>query len=513
MEYKLKIIRYSHFFKVIDIKEECKYILHIFIKKYLQMGLVKNIYNKMVYSPIKVFAASDKNRTSFRFHINEFDLFIELLISKGIKIDQCLIEEIPLYTPATISPRLKDGWKPRDYQVPILEYLLDRNMNSKFVDLYTGGGKSFLAASAISQYALRTIIIVRPLFMEKWANDLVKMTTVNPKKILLIQGNKQLRGLIQIAQEPEFDYPFIILSNKTYQSFITNYENDPVGFYEDYGINPDQFFNLLKVGIKLVDEIHLDFHLNFKIEMYTHVPYTIGLSATLFHDDPFIERMYSVMYPISMRFNKVPLDIYINSYAVMYNQDYKAKISTHEFGSKKYSHIAYEKSILRNNLYTKQYFDLINYCIEIGFLEEYQKGQKLIIYVASIKMATELSNFLIRKYPEFDVRRYVEDDPYENLLDPDIRVTTILSGGVGHDIKDLTTVIMTTSIKSIQSNVQALGRLRNLNETPTKFYYLTNLDIKKQMEYHEHKKVMLTQRAKTFREVFYPNLLFHYPRN
>ena len=54
-----------------------------------------------------------------------------------------------------------------------------------------------------------------------------------------------------------------------------------------YGCNPEDFFNLINVGIRLIDEVHQDFHLNFKIDLYTNVKKTISLSATLQSDNKF----------------------------------------------------------------------------------------------------------------------------------------------------------------------------------------------------------------------------------
>jgi hypothetical protein len=104
------------------------------------------------------------------------------------------------------------------------------------------------------------------------------------------------------------------------------------------------------------------------------------------------------------------------------------------------------------------------------------------------------------KYPKMDIRRYCENDPYENLLDPDIRFTTLLSASVGHDISDLTTVILTTNVVSIQSNIQCLGRLRKLSDDhPVEFYYFTCKDIEAHVKYHLQKEKMLEKRAKSIR--------------
>lgn len=511
-DYKyFKLTIYSHFFKISHIDYRYTKVLLRFISGYVQMGWIKN-GNRNIYAPLKVFGASDRARTEYRLHINALPDFMEFLIKENIELDKIYQERVPLYEPAKINIQMKKGWEPRDYQVPMVEYFTKDDHNSKFLDLQTGKGKSFIATQAIINKGLRTIIIVRPLFMEKWGQDLVKMLDISPKQILMVRGNSQFTSLIEMANSDEFDYPFIILSNKTFQFYISNYERDPKDSYEHYGIYLEDLYKHLKIGIKLVDEIHLDFHLNFKIEMYTHIPHTFGLSATLFHDDPFLDKMYKIMYPLEFRYNTKELDKYIDSYAMLYNQDYSAKLRTSEFGSKTYSHIAYEKSIIKNPRFRGQYLKMIKYCVDVGFMEDYKPKEKIVIFVGSIKFATLLTDYLKLAYPNLDVRRYVEDDPYENLMDPDIRVTTLLSGGTGHDIPNLKMVLLTVAIRSSQSNVQSLGRLRKLDNTPTRFYYLTNLNIKKHVMYHESKKEMLKYRCKSYKEFLYPELMFTNPK-
>jgi hypothetical protein len=119
-----------------------------------------------------------------------------------------------------------------------------------------------------------------------------------------------------------------------------------------------------------------------------------------------------------------------------------------------------------------------------------------------VEMCTQLTKHFSDKYPNLNVKRYVQDDPMENLLDAGIRFTTILSGGTAHDIPDLTTVILTIAIDSVQANVQAFGRLRELPDSAVQFYYFVCDDIPKHTQYHERKVQMLEKRAKSFREIF-----------
>jgi superfamily II DNA or RNA helicase len=101
----------------------------------------------------------------------------------------------------------------------------------------------------------------------------------------------------------------------------------------------------------------------------------------------------------------------------------------------------------------------------------------------------------------------VEEDPYENLMQADVSVSTLLSAGTGVDIPMLTTVILTTSISSSQSNIQGFGRLRNIPNKKLRFVYFVCSDFPKQLEYHEKKKDMLSRMALGYNSWNYPKIL------
>lgn len=500
---------YTHYFKITNMYQQGAILAKNFLTQFVQMGFNRDRNSKKHFIPVKVFAAADKERTEFRFHINAFQLFVEHLKRVGIPDNSYTVIKEPLYVPCSTNLQMRPSFTLRDHQIPAVKYLLENidAQRAKFVGIQTGEGKSVTAAWAISEHKQRAVVMIRPLFIDKWADDFAKYTNLSKKEILVVQGSSHLKGLIDMASDPEFDYPVIIISNKTFQNFITQYELSPRGCLEDYGITPDMFYEHLKTGVRLIDEVHLDFHLNFKMDLYSNVPWSISLSATLLHDTEFLENMYKIMFPIKTRYNGGDLIKYTDAYCVFYSHKSDMRIQTHEWGSKTYSHNAFERSILKRPSYTKSYFKLIDNTIEMGYMKDYKKGDRLAIFVSTIVMATALTEYLKLKYPELDIRRYVEDDPYENLLEPDIRVTTMLSAGTGHDIARLTTVILTVAVNSVQANIQTFGRLRELPGRSTRFYYLTDMSIPKHLEYHEKKRILLRIRAKSFKEIFYPDVL------
>ena len=121
-----------------------------------------------------------------------------------------------------------------------------------------------------------------------------------------------------------------------------------------------------------------------------------------------------------------------------------------------------------------------------------------MIFVSTVQLATLLTEELQKSYSsEYMVARYCEDDPYENLLESDIIVSTNLSAGTGVDIPNLRVAIQTVSISSQVMNLQSLGRLRKLPGKDVRFCYIYSGNIAKQVEYHKRRIELFKERALT----------------
>lgn len=502
---------YSHNFTVSKVSPVIRHIIDSFIRKFVQFGLVKNEFGKWVYKPIRVFASSTKDRRFYRFHINSLKIFKEHLEQNGVIESSYSVERIPLYQPVEALIPLFPKWQPREHQKLPIEYLLSpQSPVSKFVDMQTGDGKTFTSCYVVSKLNQRVAIVVRSQYVEKWNLDVQNLFNINPDNILVIRGLDSLKELIRQAVSGELKACIYIISNRTMQMWIKLYEECAENILDmGYCCLPQDLYQALGVGTRMIDEVHQDFHLNFKIDTYTHVPNSISLSATLLGDDPFINKMYEVAYPTAERYKGPAYRRFVNSTAVIYEVKQPNKLRYKDYSRKTYSHIVYEQSIMRNPGLLNNYFEMIGRLVieyyEIQSLEN--RGDRCLVYCASIEMSTLLTTYLKKKFLHRDVRRYVEDDPYENLLDSEICVSTLLSAGTAIDIPGLITVILTVAIKSSQGNVQGLGRLREIEGRKLNFVYLVCESIGKHIDYHERKKVILENRALNMRTVYYPNPL------
>ena len=395
------------------------------------------------------------------------------------------------------------------------------NPSQEFVtENFIATHNTFCALKAAARLGKRIAVIIKPGFIEKWAGsdpgakvkvvgDFEKICGIPREEIAVVQGSLSLMKLMARAEAGEEIEKVIVFSNRTLQNFFSLYEERGKEILDmGYAFKPRELFPKLKVGLRLIDEVHMDFHLNFKIDLYTNVAHSISLSATLKNDDAFLNRMYELAYPKNERYAGLAYDKYAVSYSWTYRTKRPDQLRTMEYGSTTYSHNVFEKSLMRQPGVLQMFFEMIVKIINRFYLgDDYRKGDRVLIYFASIDMCTRFTEYLKQVFKDKDVRRYVEDDPYENLMDPDICVSTLLSAGTGHDIAQLTTVILTTSIMSYQSNVQGFGRLRKIPGRTVRFVYLTCEDVPKQVEYHLKKKELLKTISADYNSISYSQTL------
>lgn len=504
----MRVDIYTHNFSVSEIQPSVRFYVEGYARKWIQYGFIKEA-GRWIRQAIKGFYSITKDRSILRFHINQYEGFIRHLENNNIDLTMVDIVTHQLYEPERVELPVFDKWVTRPDQEPVVEYIVDHKPpRQKFVALQTGKGKTYCALRAASDLGYRLLIVVRPMYMDKWQEDVMKTYDIDFQDMVVVQGAASLIAVIDQAQNDELSAKVIVVSNKTLQPYIKLYEQFQDQIQDlGYGCNPYDLCQTLKVGTVIEDEIHQDFHLMFKLFTYTHVPKTISLSATLISDDDFVNNMYETTFPLLSRYQGGAYHKYVNATAILYQIKNPNKLRCQDYSRKTYSHTMFEESVMKNPYLLRNYLKLIGDLAEEHWLRNGKAGDRCLIYCARIEFCTIVTKYLKERFPSKDVRRYVEDDPYENIMTADMSVSTVGSAGTGLDIPDLTTVILTVAINSSASNIQGLGRLRDLPGRKTKFLYLCCEDIPKHRDYHERKRVLLQDRALTYNELKYPYIL------
>lgn len=489
---------YSHHFKVHRLSPKARELCREFSKRFLAWKF-RSVRGRPEKYIDRVYAASNRSREYFRFHINTLESFKQFLRDHLIMDNVIEWILVPEYEAVKTDFKIKPEWKAQSVQEPHIEYLSAKLPVSKLLSLQTGKGKTFCALKACANIGLRLGVFIKAMYLDKWMADIKKTYGIDSKRICVIQGIKSLNNLFEMAKDGELPYDVIIFSISTVQSWIDEYENCGERMLEDgYSAVPENWMEKLGIGIKLVDETHQFFHAMFKLELYTHVPYSISLSATLVTKDSFLEKMHTLMFPLKDRTKTEPLHRYTHAYATHFTFKKPEFIRTSEYGSNMYSQNAVEESILKHVGTTENYMRVIDDVVKGSYIKNPLPGKRAAIFAYSIEMCTRIVEYLKKKHPDLDIRRYVTTDPYENAIDADIRVTTIGSMGTGIDIPNLVTVILTNALSSLQANIQVLGRLRDIPGQRTEFHFFTADNIPSHVKYYAEKRDLMVERAASF---------------
>lgn len=359
---------------------------------------------------------------------------------------------------------------------------------------------TFVAQYCMNKLGCRTVLHFKGGYVSRWKDDLEKTFNFKRGEFFIVRGAKDMIALQTMALEGTLKAQVIIISSATMRDYIKDYE-ETNGRSKLYPIKPIDFYPTLQVGFRVTDELHQEFHNNFKIDIHTHVPKSLGLSATMTSSDAFKNRMYDLAYPITQRHDGGGYNVYIGVTEVRYSM--ADDVTLRFMGGQGYSHTTYEESIMRHKGILKSYMKIIDAVIYSHYVQHREEGQKALVFFARVDLCTMMVERLKKMYPELEIVRYVgsEGDPYEDIIDADITVSTIGSAGTAIDIPNLRCSFMTTAVDSRQSNEQVLGRTRPLKDWPDvtpEFIYFSCNDIEQHVKYSNNK-----------REYFNKKVLYH----
>lgn len=463
----------------------------------------------------KTFASVNSRKTHFRILKHTFPLLKEFMLQNGVNTEEWSYINIPMYTPAKAEFKCIFPHPLRPKQVEINEFILNKE-NGRFnpmrvIPLQMGGGKTLISLYTAAQIGYRTMIEVSKRYLENWKSNIygedAKLDIEEKDVLILSSRTSLLKALRKAKSRAEKFEPKIIIAHKSLMSsFIKDYNSNPDQFSQ-YGIDVEDIYKALGVGVVIRDEAHEEIHAIAVQDLHRHCPLVINLSATIVYDDSKVNGIAEQIFPLCDRYNGGEWNKYIDVVAVHYRLRLPTKLKWRQFANGPYNQPKFENTLLTVKGKKERYFEMLKRLIDTTFIDIKEEGDKLAVYAATIDMCTEMAEFLQSTYPKLTVNRYVGEDEYEKLMTADIVVTTPGSAGTGVDIKGLRRVIMTNAMKSSQKNYQIAGRLRELTTLDrygkprdTVFYYFVCDDIQQHVAYHDFKRVIFRGKMKSHRD-------------
>jgi superfamily II DNA or RNA helicase len=355
---------------------------------------------------------------------------------------------------------------------------------------------------AIAHFKKRAGLVMTSNYIEIWLKSIGWVLGIKTGEFCIIRGADSLKKIVALSKAGENNYKLIFFSISTLRNFLKDHLT--TGYTID-GVGPRELFETLGIGVRIVDEAHENPHALAMQNIFTHVPLTIYLSATLSSDDPFINKQYDKMFPYDDRYKHGTNNTHAEAYCVYYNLERPEKAQY--MGSKGYSHITYEQWMMRNSIVLGGYFELLKMLLDENYVRCRKEGQKALVFCSTTEFCDRFARWLKKEYEGQDitVSDYVGYHDPNVLYSNDIVITTPLSAGTGKDIPGLLTCISSVAIGSQQKNLQMLGRLRELKDYPEdspRYLYLTCSDIPKHQEYHKRKVDYFKNRTKSIQDYY-----------
>lgn len=420
--------------------------------------------------------------------------------SKGkvceIKDDTCKVLDLPVLPIDSISKL--------DYRSDTRCIAVADPEKLYVVEDYIVTHNTFTALKAGEVIGQRIFITILGRYKAKWVEDVINGYGEDCG-VFLAKGVKDIFQLLDAAENGQ-ELPNIIIATTTVmQRYVKEWE-------ENKGANwggmspPEELYEKLGIGFRIIDEAHQHFHSVFKNDLYTHCPKCLYLTATLDTFDDFQRFIYRLMWPPETRGNAIEYHPYDETIAVVYSHMNPEKIRCQS--QQGYSHVLYEQSLYRHARSWYQYLDMIGDQIEKYFVPIYEPGKKMLIFCSLVETCEQVAHYINERFKDkgWQVSKFTAEDNKEIIDTNDITVSTLGKAGTALDISGLVVCLMTTALSEPKANKQAKGRLRNLTKKPgfehitPKFIYFVGKDISKHWAYHQNKKFLFRGLTKTMKE-------------
>ena len=309
-------------------------------------------------------------------------------------------------------------------------------------------------------------------------------------EFLSISGSQMISKILNSSSEKFDRYKVFTLTHDTILSYAQNNGWESI----------DALFRKLGIGLKIIDEAHLNFDNIYNLDYASPVAKTLYLTATPIRGDSAENRVYQLY------FSNVPMlslfdpesDPHTHYIALLY----KSGMTELETASCHTNH-GFNRTMYSDAVILKENFDYISRIV-MDMISNIP-GKKLM-FLSSNNAIVFFYNWLRYNYSEYvnDIGIYTSINPEkEKAKEKTIILTTSLSAGACLDIDDLTVCVnMAEPIKSPPQNQQRFGRTRSYNSF---FIDVVDTSVKTVYNYYKSSLPMYDKYALDTKEVVFNN--------
>lgn len=387
---------------------------------------------------------------------------------------------------------------PRDYkQEHILAYMLGqqpyqftKKYTQIYVDLDTGEGKTFCGIASICFYQCRGVIFIPAISKigDQWINSIDKFTTLKPNEYLYVKGSEMCKKIIKGEYK---NVKIFVIPRSTVLSFIKKYDNDWSML--------EKLVKSMNVGIKIMDEAHMDFNTIVNIDCFTNVSKTYYMSSSPSRSEKQERIIYKKIFKNVPQYGKklktkeqnhiIPLIMFFKSTP---SPEWLKKIKT-RYGP---SLAKYGEYLLSDDGARDEFLDAYIYSLYV-LMQLRRRNGKILVICITIDFAKELKKITNQVFPYLSTGLFVGSGKNKNKeLDNDIVFSTIKSMGTGSEIENHQLTINTITYASEIIADQISGRIRKQYNRKGVYCEIVNINHKIARDHYQKREQYLIKKAK-----------------
>lgn len=343
------------------------------------------------------------------------------------------------------------------------EYKKLRKESQLILSLPTGTGKTYCAISACSILETRVMVVVGTDDLRKqWAAQILKFTNLSSSSIYMINGTKSIDRLCNMKRRQFEEYVFFITTHSSLRAYVKN---------NGFG-SLDALLDKFGIGVKIIDEAHLQYLNTMFVDYSTNVWKTFYLTATFSQSTENVDEMFQKAFNSVYKLKLQPTS---RKHVIWWRVKFSSRSNAIEKtfiknsrGFNRYNYIEYEmdKGVLR---------DVFEKLIRL-FIEKMKLEGKILVLSAKQESCEYYRSVLKEIYPEYSSCVHYTGNKVDDFTQYGVIFATSGMLGTGQDIADLRAIINLEPISSKRNTVQIVGRLREYSEDKDT-YYVEPIDI------------------------------------
>lgn len=369
-------------------------------------------------------------------------------------------------------------------------FTFTRQESQLYIDLDTGVGKTFLMVATACYFRTKCVVFIPAIekIGKQWLNTLDKFTTLNRNEYLYVKGSKMCKDIINGKYK---GIKVFIIPRSTVLSFVRKFDDDWTML--------TRLTDAMEVGIKGVDEAHMDFNTIVNIDCFTNIPKTYYMSSSPMRSDKIEKQIYKKVFRNVPRHGKelktkeqnhiIPLMIEFKSTP---SYEWLKKIKT-RYGT---SLAKYGDYLLAEDGAREEFIDA--YTVALFMLLKFRRRSgKILVLCITIDFAKQLEKITKQMFPYLTTGLFVgSGKEKEKELDNDIVFSTVKSMGTGSEFVNHQHTINTLTYSSEVMADQISGRIRYQEGRKGIYCELINVNHKIARKHYEERLPYLTKKAK-----------------